>query len=252
LGMLGYLGEIATSVAYAFYIVFVFSASPSVPVQTGQSDPVSFATPASVAVGMLGTVAGILVSLAWFYAGREKHSGLFKATGVVGLLAAITSYALTLWTLLSFPRGVATAPSLQALGLVFSILAVGGAAGILALTFVIMEIVTFFSAARVLQVGYFRYAGFGRVFAIVGGLIIIVGVVFLSMAAIFSSATFAGGAQPNPQAVAGFTKYLFWGTGIVLLIWAIPDVFAFLGFRRIPKDQVPPPNAVSEAAVVGS
>jgi len=228
LGKWGYLGEaillIYASATY-FYMAVISGGSLSQPVSP-------FATGwGSVAFALVAFVPGVLVGLAWFGAGKVGSSGLFKATGFLGLLTSAGGLLITIWLAKAFSSAGSltsgTGPLATALLFIFAALAIGA----VGLVYLILETISFFSARGAFNSKYFRYAGWARIIAIcgVGGL-----VVFAILAAILAfagSVTPGGSVASTTPDLSFFTRALDTGVAFLLFVWALPDVFAALGFR---------------------
>ncbi len=242
LGKWGYAAEAAFLLFLAlssFYSAGTFTSTPSGAPTTVVSRLVSYLTIAAAAV------PGALVGFGWFGAGRGGRSTLFKVTGVFGLLTALGGAGLALWVgsgfltsglsppttslVLTSTGASAQVPTPQFLGAILTLFLIGATVGILAFCFLIMEIVSFFTAKGVFGVQYFRYAGWGRIIAIVAGAIIFV--------AVFFSAIIASLSTTNPTPTTFLAQWFSLAYGAALLVWAIPDVVAAFAFRGIPSPE---------------
>jgi hypothetical protein len=126
------------------------------------------------------------------------------------------------------------------------LLAAYGTIGVLAVVYVVMEIVVLFRAANVFQSKNFRHAGWGRIIAILSGIAGSVILIVLAVLAFASSYTPSAPVQdPSAQAAAvEFGRNLFLGFGVILVVWSIPDIFAYLGFNAIPHSQPTTPTII--------
>ncbi|MDA4125531.1 MAG: hypothetical protein OK438_08840 [Thaumarchaeota archaeon] len=248
LGKWGYAGETVVFVALAlslFYTSATYATSSSSSVANPTlSHLVSYLTTLAVAT------PGAIVGLAWFSAGRGGRSTLFKVTGVFGLITSIGGAAYVLWLGAGFLNLVPASPSTslvltsagstlqtptpQFLGALLTFLLLGVAVSIVAVSFVVTEIVSFFSAKGIFGVRYFRYAAWGRIIAIIAGGVILLVVFFEAVLAYALSTT-----SPNPSGDVFLGQALFAGYGAALLLWAIPEMLAALAFRAIPTPEAP-------------
>lgn len=260
LGKWGYAAEGAALVVLSLFSFYTALVNPTGvsghPSNSAASHLVSYLT-----IGA-ATVPEVFVGLAWFGAGRSRRSTLLKVTGILGLLTGLGGSAFAVWLNLGFlPTGSSPtttslvltsagstlqAPGPQVFGAFLTFLLLGFAVGIVALCYLIMEILSFFSANSLFAVQYFRYAGWGRILAIIA-----IGVVLL---VVFVEALFASLAlittanQPSEQMIAKVFNVAF---GTTFLIWAVPDIIAAFAFGAITQPGAPldvPGGLVSEGS----
>ena len=199
---IGYLLQGLFILGAGFLEAYFFSRLPNLPVAppssgsdaSGTSNPI-------VSIAVLGVifvvavVPTVLSCLGWLLSGRNRKRDLFIGTGVVGLSALGLFLVSFLYLGLDvFSSSLAATPSSSAFP-VTSFLAFGalyGVGALLAMAFVILTIVSLFSAAKEFGVPYFRYAGISFVVAIVTsiiGAVVIFAAVFSSIAAVGQPAT---------------------------------------------------------------
>ena len=246
LGKWGYLGEAALLIyASANYLYMAVTSNGSLPLPVS---PLSTGW-GSAAFALIAFVPGLLVGLAWFGAGSAAGSGLFKATGVLGLLTSTGGLLIAVWLATAYPSTGSPA-SVTSLIVTALIIAVAGlAVGAVGLVYLILEIISLFSARAAFNSKYFRYAAWGRIVAIcsIGGLVVIA-----IVAAILS---FAGSISPGGTVASTtsdlsfFTRTLFYGVATVLFLWAVPGIFAALGFRDSQVAEPAAPAPLAQAPV---
>jgi hypothetical protein len=257
LGAVGYLAEGVLLIGSALVFVLTYFYTTTTPV------PVSQVTNTSPWPGVAFAGAGealtlvplVLVSLAWFYGGKEGKSGIIRATGVLGFILVAAVLALSLWFFGTVAMILPSPPTSASYGTFFAIIfefaIVAAAVGLIALAYIILEIITFFSGARVFRSGRFKWAAWGRIVSIIA----VVVLYFAAIAFLISSIIPTGnyfynstrpGAPPSsqypsqPSAVFGA---LFVA---ILLVLSVPNFFAFQGFRRIQTE--PPPSPAWQAS----
>ncbi len=253
LGKWGYAGEAAVLMALAlsyFYAGATYAAtSPGQSSTSASSHLITYLTILAVAV------PGVFVGLAWFGAGRGGRSTLFKVTGLFGLLTAVGGAAYALWLtagcltlgsttpttslVLTSSSSSLQAPTSQFLGALLTFLLLGATVFILAFCFLVMEIVSFFSARGIFGVRYFRYAGWGRILAIVAGGVILLVVFFEAIFVYASTLSATNPIPPNSSGDRFIGQALSAAGGTALLLWAIPEVLAAFAFRAIPSPEAP-------------
>jgi hypothetical protein len=164
----------------------------------------------------------------------------FVLLAAVGVFSAVVYiYALTLASSAS-PTGSGSIP-LSFLSTIVS-LAVGGIVlSILILTYVILEIITLFSAAGIFRTRALFYAAVGRIVSYVAAIALYVIWFVLLFSSVLSQFPLNGTSpvqqQPNPQLPAQFGQSLPSLVAIPLVL-AVPNFIAFLGFRNI-RQEVP-------------
>lgn len=192
-------------------------------------------------LGLLTPVPVLLISLAWIYAGKERKAALFTATGFVGLIVFVASIASTLILWILAPQIIQPNPSapftLQLLSTFLELAAVSAVVGLLAVIYFVLETISFFSAGRNFQEKMFRIAGWSRIAAVIGAAVLYVIFIFLSVLSAISSTppgsttTFVAlQVTPNPNPFLSSFGLVLGGVYVIL---AIPEVFAFLGFRKL-------------------
>lgn len=181
-------------------------------------------------------VPGLVIALAWFYAGREKKSGLFTATGVVGLALFFAGIGSAIWTSVFGSQSLTSSSSAVPLGFFF-LLALTSVIGLLGATNFVLETISFFSAGKIFRERMFRFAGWSRVAAVIAAAAFFIIVVTIGILSAFTSTSGNTSTlislQISPSPAIQFQN--LFGTAIagVYLILMVPEVFAFLGFRRI-------------------
>jgi hypothetical protein len=201
---------------------------------------------------LLSPIPALLIALAWLYAGRDKKSGLFTATAVIG----VAIFALGIGsTLLSSYSGLTGAQfgTQASLAPIVGVLVLGGLAGVFGIAYFVLETISFFTAGRVFQDRLFRFAGWTRVFGlIVGAGLIVIATLLGFLYALTASppagtTTFAFTATSTVPSDPILRAFGFAFAGFYLIL-TIPDGFALLGFREIRRSQsamVPPEPATS-------
>ncbi len=258
-GAVGYLTEGLVLLAFALLSLGAFGGisqstttpQPSVPV------PSLIERGSSLTVELVAAVPLLLVSLTWFSAGRDKRSGLLTATGVIGLIvfASLIALGLGILSFFQFSPGPSSLPPSDVFGRLTGVIIGFLIIGVLAVAYAIMEIFTLFKAGEIFESKLFRYAGWGRLGAIIAAIaILLIGTV----AAVFSSfsrfAINGTSTQTARTLPAGFLHEIGLVYVVAFLILSIPNFIAFEAFRRaMPEDSTPataihPPNPPSPAA----
>ena len=201
----------------------------------------------AVAFGFLA-----LVSIAWILAGRGLRSGLFSATGAVGLALVGISAVMYLFFVLvpmeatSNPR--AFLPSFLGIFVFVLLFAVFG------LAFLVLEIVSHFVAAELLKVGAFRYAGYSRIITYAGGLVGLVGVSVALVASEFANG-FPGtsGAGTGPDV---FLRWLGIAIGVIYCVLSVNPFLSYVAFKRSLSGPLPSADSIAPPppppALIGS
>jgi hypothetical protein len=205
--------------------------------------------------GFVTPIPSLLLSIAWLSVGQERKSGLFRASGVMGILVfAITITSAVLNGVYPSPA-VASPSSPSNLQALFGAVVLAVLAGLFAITFYVLETISFFSAGKAFQNRMFRLAGWGRVFAIVGGAVVLIIAVVYGLLAYLTSNSSGGPvtlavAQVTPVQTSQFMSIITLAVAGLYFIFAVPEIFAFLGFRRIPAAVAEPVPAQPAVAPV--
>jgi len=186
LAEIGYFGEVALIV-----VDFVLLAAT-------MSTDYSSSVPSTV----VGTLLGLMISVAWFQLGRKVGNSWFLAAGISGAVGAVLGLAPSL--------GSGTNPS-------GSYIVLLDIAALVSLVYFVMQVSAFFSAARTFQVRLFRYAGY---------LFVIAFVVTFVVAAV---GTIASGPGTN-QIQSGVNLATY---GLDYVLSAMTSMVAGIGFHRL-------------------
>jgi predicted RNA-binding Zn-ribbon protein involved in translation (DUF1610 family) len=193
--------------------------------------------------GFLTPLPGLLASIAWLYAGRERKSGLLTGTGVIGTILFFGSEGAVVFSSTYTPPVGVQPSSPQYIASILGIAALGLVIGILFVTFFVMETITFFSAGRIFSQRMFRFAGWGRVFGLIAGGALVIVASLYGFLNYLSSLTGGSGGGPSTLAFVqystpsdSFARLFSIATAGVYVILAIPLALAFEGFNQLRKE----------------
>ena len=244
LGVIGYLtlaayvALLGLSYAVMFRTIFA-SSTPS----TTPSYP-SYLSLSQSLLTLPAIAAGILVSTAWYFAGRKSGNTVFKITGIVGYVQLI-SVLLPLAVFRVVPIvGAQGQQSIQSLlPAIMTELVVSSIAGILGLVSFVLQIVSFFSAAKVLGSRYFRFAGFGLIASVVVavfGVIVAVGVMMVNEIPYLPTSGQVTNSTLPTQVLNSIDVTLSTVIGLIVIPFAISFVLAAWGFDNARESVITP------------